>query len=163
MVSVILPDGFTIPYSTSAVAGPPAWPRSQPSTIARTRAWNDVTRTDDPLLSTTTTFWLTARMSSRRASCSAGRSQVSRSYPSDSWLSPSPRNASTTPAFLATSTASACALSPTGFFLSVENPGANGTSWPTIAAIASNALSVSYTHLRAHETDSYLVCRLLLE
>ena len=23
--------------------------------------------------------------------------------------------------------------------------------------------SVSYTHLRAHETDSYLVCRLLLE
>src|SRR5664279_6262250 len=25
------------------------------------------------------------------------------------------------------------------------------------------ALPVSYTHLRAHETDSYLVCRLLLE
>src|SRR5680860_554965 len=25
------------------------------------------------------------------------------------------------------------------------------------------AQSVSYTHLRAHETDSYLVCRLLLE
>ena len=25
------------------------------------------------------------------------------------------------------------------------------------------AVSVSYTHLRAHETDSYLVCRLLLE
>ena len=24
-------------------------------------------------------------------------------------------------------------------------------------------MSVSYTHLRAHETDSYLVCRLLLE
>src|SRR5665647_3767487 len=24
-------------------------------------------------------------------------------------------------------------------------------------------LEVSYTHLRAHETDSYLVCRLLLE
>ena len=23
--------------------------------------------------------------------------------------------------------------------------------------------AVSYTHLRAHETDSYLVCRLLLE
>src|SRR5664279_1233254 len=27
----------------------------------------------------------------------------------------------------------------------------------------STVLSVSYTHLRAHETDSYLVCRLLLE
>src|SRR5680860_589583 len=26
-----------------------------------------------------------------------------------------------------------------------------------------DALAVSYTHLRAHETDSYLVCRLLLE
>ena len=26
-----------------------------------------------------------------------------------------------------------------------------------------NAAPVSYTHLRAHETDSYLVCRLLLE
>src|SRR5680860_1772912 len=25
------------------------------------------------------------------------------------------------------------------------------------------SMSVSYTHLRAHETDSYLVCRLLLE
>src|SRR5665647_3619403 len=27
----------------------------------------------------------------------------------------------------------------------------------------SGTLAVSYTHLRAHETDSYLVCRLLLE
>src|SRR5680860_1837794 len=27
----------------------------------------------------------------------------------------------------------------------------------------SRCASVSYTHLRAHETDSYLVCRLLLE
>ena len=27
----------------------------------------------------------------------------------------------------------------------------------------SSAIPVSYTHLRAHETDSYLVCRLLLE
>ena len=30
-------------------------------------------------------------------------------------------------------------------------------------APALNSHSVSYTHLRAHETDSYLVCRLLLE
>src|SRR5665647_695279 len=28
---------------------------------------------------------------------------------------------------------------------------------------ANSIFSVSYTHLRAHETDSYLVCRLLLE
>ena len=30
-------------------------------------------------------------------------------------------------------------------------------------SIAITADAVSYTHLRAHETDSYLVCRLLLE
>ena len=30
-------------------------------------------------------------------------------------------------------------------------------------SITSGYESVSYTHLRAHETDSYLVCRLLLE
>src|SRR5665647_3064705 len=37
---------------------------------------------------------------------------------------------------------------------------------PESSGIASAVLpitSVSYTHLRAHETDSYLVCRLLLE
>ena len=28
---------------------------------------------------------------------------------------------------------------------------------------AQRIITVSYTHLRAHETDSYLVCRLLLE
>src|SRR5665647_3604559 len=33
-----------------------------------------------------------------------------------------------------------------------------------ISSLSSTSLSsVSYTHLRAHETDSYLVCRLLLE
>src|SRR5680860_1733784 len=31
----------------------------------------------------------------------------------------------------------------------------------TVSMVPSTA--VSYTHLRAHETDSYLVCRLLLE
>src|SRR5680860_1599841 len=29
--------------------------------------------------------------------------------------------------------------------------------------VVDGIMSVSYTHLRAHETDSYLVCRLLLE
>src|SRR5664279_4837550 len=32
-----------------------------------------------------------------------------------------------------------------------------------VALFGLSVLSVSYTHLRAHETDSYLVCRLLLE
>src|SRR5680860_1694727 len=36
-------------------------------------------------------------------------------------------------------------------------PPAGSRWWP------GGAMSVSYTHLRAHETDSYLVCRLLLE
>src|SRR5680860_1806614 len=35
------------------------------------------------------------------------------------------------------------------------------TTIPSADLISS--ASVSYTHLRAHETDSYLVCRLLLE
>src|SRR5664279_1504889 len=37
------------------------------------------------------------------------------------------------------------------------------TGTATITGNGSPAGSVSYTHLRAHETDSYLVCRLLLE
>src|SRR5665647_2972613 len=54
--------------------------------------------------------------------------------------------------------------------LSIENPASHiaaqvpasdsGTVMPA-AMVA--AVPVSYTHLRAHETDSYLVCRLLLE
>ena len=36
------------------------------------------------------------------------------------------------------------------------------TSMKSVRLVSSN-VSVSYTHLRAHETDSYLVCRLLLE
>ena len=31
------------------------------------------------------------------------------------------------------------------------------------SAMLHTPVPVSYTHLRAHETDSYLVCRLLLE
>src|SRR5665647_1699346 len=34
---------------------------------------------------------------------------------------------------------------------------------PEICAFPPGISAVSYTHLRAHETDSYLVCRLLLE
>src|SRR5665647_2754784 len=37
-----------------------------------------------------------------------------------------------------------------------RNPRPSKKAWLTI-------WTVSYTHLRAHETDSYLVCRLLLE
>ena len=32
-----------------------------------------------------------------------------------------------------------------------------------VPALLNVLQTVSYTHLRAHETDSYLVCRLLLE
>src|SRR5664279_5134474 len=45
----------------------------------------------------------------------------------------------------------------------------SGSSWITVCAcrlrtcVKITARPVSYTHLRAHETDSYLVCRLLLE
>src|SRR5665647_3830646 len=37
-----------------------------------------------------------------------------------------------------------------------------GRDWKVVAQ-RKGWIPVSYTHLRAHETDSYLVCRLLLE
>ena len=45
-------------------------------------------------------------------------------------------------------------------YQSTQNQAANGLA--TQSQVLS-ARPVSYTHLRAHETDSYLVCRLLLE
>src|SRR5665647_3474664 len=50
----------------------------------------------------------------------------------------------------------------------VSDPGALVTvstlkGWAFVAATGTMLATVSYTHLRAHETDSYLVCRLLLE
>ena len=39
----------------------------------------------------------------------------------------------------------------------------NPASKSNLAGINASAISVSYTHLRAHETGAYLVCRLLLE
>src|SRR5680860_300844 len=38
-----------------------------------------------------------------------------------------------------------------------------GNTWITDMRHFLDPSAVSYTHLRAHETDSYLVCRLLLE
>src|SRR5680860_1775285 len=46
----------------------------------------------------------------------------------------------------------------------VEDRGVGGVAAAPVGGIASDGVrAVSYTHLRAHETDSYLVCRLLLE
>src|SRR5665647_3845197 len=43
----------------------------------------------------------------------------------------------------------------------------DSTSWLCFSFFGfcffTHLITVSYTHLRAHETDSYLVCRLLLE
>ena len=45
-----------------------------------------------------------------------------------------------------------------------ERPGeVIGSAGPTTSGRMDAMSPVSYTHLRAHETDSYLVCRLLLE
>ena len=40
---------------------------------------------------------------------------------------------------------------------------ADGNTLLHCAVRSGSLATVSYTHLRAHETDSYLVCRLLLE
>ena len=48
----------------------------------------------------------------------------------------------------------------------VESVKINGILTPVLLRMDENEeyeMAVSYTHLRAHETDSYLVCRLLLE
>src|SRR5664279_1203457 len=44
--------------------------------------------------------------------------------------------------------------------LDASNTGSGRTSVDRYYRLASRAEAVSYTHLRAHETDSYLVCRL---
>src|SRR5665647_598648 len=44
-----------------------------------------------------------------------------------------------------------------------DNPTGVGNIYGQIATGVHTLEAVSYTHLRAHETDSYLVCRLLLE
>src|SRR5680860_680425 len=50
-------------------------------------------------------------------------------------------------------------LSPDHFNSNKEDITVLDIDWQTPYGI----ITVSYTHLRAHETDSYLVCRLLLE
>ena len=52
-----------------------------------------------------------------------------------------------------------------GFSLSIMISDSSGSSFSKTVAREFDSCSetVSYTHLRAHETDSYLVCRLLLE
>src|SRR5665647_1412015 len=47
----------------------------------------------------------------------------------------------------------------------IEACGANGPETANVRLDRDGGVTVpvSYTHLRAHETDSYLVCRLLLE
>ena len=67
----------------------------------------------------------------------------------------------------------------TGINMKIDNPKSSGADLVVTAAgayhkyhetlvivdmgTATTVTAVSYTHLRAHETDSYLVCRLLLE
>ena len=56
-----------------------------------------------------------------------------------------------------------------GLFLTVEGPDGAGKTTQIellrdyLSDKGYDIIAVSYTHLRAHETDSYLVCRLLLE
>src|SRR5665647_3889162 len=70
-----------------------------------------------------------------------------------------PPNALTVPAL------SGSAVSSITFWLSAVSSlvCSDRTSNCLRACSVDTSMTVSYTHLRAHETDSYLVCRLLLE
>ena len=129
MVCASLPDGLTLPNSTSASAGPPDWPSSQDSRMPLAFLAHGATVTTEPLESTTTTFLFSAATASSSAICLAGMSRVSRSKPSDSAASGSPRNMSTTSAPLAASTASASSAGSAGSRSRVK-PGANLASTP---------------------------------
>ena len=50
-------------------------------------------------------------------------------------------------------------------YIKLQIPAGKATPAPPVGpALGQHGVNtVSYTHLRAHETDSYLVCRLLLE
>ena len=47
--------------------------------------------------------------------------------------------------------------------VNVDGGAVTGATTITASGAVTVGSTVSYTHLRAHETDSYLVCRLLLE
>src|SRR5665647_3754057 len=71
------------------------------------------------------------------------------------------------PSFRNTITTKRCLLGINGFY---EWRDVNKIKYPYFICTKSSDIfslgciyAVSYTHLRAHETDSYLVCRLLLE
>ena len=51
---------------------------------------------------------------------------------------------------------------PSSRFARRSSAGMPPVYWIGLCTVTS-LVPVSYTHLRAHETDSYLVCRLLLE
>src|SRR5664279_3244859 len=53
--------------------------------------------------------------------------------------------------------------SPDGLYAGRDRLEKSATDMATAERRLSQIKSVSYTHLRAHETDSYIVCRLLLE
>ena len=107
MVSARWPDGLTTPNRTSAIAPPPAWPRSHPSTIASTLSCHPSSVTTPPLERTTTVgvpLAATARISS---TCSSGSCRFVRSKPSDSSRSLRPAKTMATSAARAIATASA--------------------------------------------------------
>src|SRR5665647_3888221 len=68
-------------------------------------------------------------------------------------LAKKPDTINSKPKIIRNTAASATIVKPpiTGFIITIK------------PAIIPSIPTVSYTHLRAHETDSYLVCRLLLE
>src|ERR1700742_3098136 len=80
-----LPDGFTSPNSTAAMALPSSWPGYQFSSTPATELRHGMV-TAEPVLSTTMVFGLAAATAEISRFWSPGRSMLDRSLPSDSKL-----------------------------------------------------------------------------
>src|SRR5664279_6048250 len=104
---------------------------------------------------------LSAEASRRRASATAGSVDGSRGPGCDCARSRS-YSADSSPARRAETRLSVSASSTTEVMVGAAGERRAGVRCCATRGIWTPPSAVSYTHLRAHETDSYLVCRLLL-
>ena len=146
-VSVSLPEGLTLPVTTSSAAPAPAWPPSAQYTTALASEVQPVS-TEEPAESRTTTFGFTAATALMSCFWLSLMSMLRRSAPSLSAISSRPRQRSTTSARLARSTAASRLLAFSPPWRS--KPGSKPTSARSVSLIMSRSVS-TFVELTADE------------